>query len=141
MIPTSLRVVALLQLLGGLSAVAGMLVGLPAGSIHLDLGVAGIPTYFGLMRLSDVWRTWAVAFAWMGMLASAALFTFGLLAHVPAELQIFGVRYGNISARWGSAVALPMFVLSLWQYRVLTRPDVRALFLQHAPEAIGSVGA
>jgi hypothetical protein len=51
-----------------------------------------------------------------------------------------GVRYGNISALWMSAVAVPFFCLSLWEYRVLTRPDVRALFIHEAAPTVERVG-
>jgi hypothetical protein len=132
MIPRSLRVVAVIQLLSGLSSVAGILVHLTQNHINLDFGVLGIPIYFGLRRLSSGWRTCALVFLWFGLLVAPVIFFLGLVAHSPAYFQFFGIRFASISPVWLSIAAVPLFLLSLWQYRVLTRPGIRSLFLHPA---------
>jgi hypothetical protein len=133
MIPTALRVVALLHLLGGVLTVAAILVKLTHGRISLDFGVLGIPIYFGLMRFSRGWRTCALVFIWLGILLAPVAFILGLTTHFPAYFQIFGVRLASIRPVWLSVASVFWFLLELWQYRVLTRADIRSLFLQPAP--------
>ena len=128
MIPTALRVVALLHFVGGLASAVGMLVQLTYGHINIDFGVLGIPMYFGLMRLDSGWRTCALVFVWMSIVAAPFVFFIGLSAEVPAYFQAFGVSLATVSPVWLSVTTVPFFLLSLWEYRVLTRRDVRSLF-------------
>lgn len=135
MLPRSLRVVAVIQLLLGLSSAVGILVQLTLGHVNLDFGVLGIPIYFGLKRLSSSWRTCALAFLWVGLIIAPVMFFLGVAAQRPAYFGVFGFRLASVSPLWLSVAALPLFVLLLWQYRVLTRPEIRSLFL-HAVEGL-----
>ncbi len=80
------------------------------------------------MRLSRGWRTCALVFLWLGMLLAPVAFFMGLAANSPAYFQVLGVRLASISPVWLSVVSVPYFILNFWQYRVLTRPDIRSLF-------------
>ncbi len=132
MIPTALHAVAMLQLLSGLATLAGVIAQLTEGTLNLNLMVLGIPAYFGLMRLSPGWRTWTLAITWTGLLVSPIAFLWGLGFHPPAEFEVFGIPGTTTSSPWLSVAAVPGFLFGLWQYRVLTRPDVAALFEQPA---------
>ena len=139
MIPTALRVVALMHLVFGLLSVAGILVQLTRGQINLDFGVLGIPIYFGLMRFSNGWRTCALVFTWFGMIMAPIIFILGIALRMPAYFQIFGIPLGSVSPIWISVAVVPGFLLSLWQYSVLTRDDIRSLF--HNPVTTTATGA
>lgn len=133
MLPRSLRVVAAIQLLFGLSSAFGILFQLGQGRVNLDFGVLGIPIYFGLKRLSSGWRTCALVLLWVELIIASAMFFLGLAAQPPAYFKVFGVGLASVSPLWLSIAALPLFALALWQYRVLTRSEIRSLFL-HAVE-------
>lgn len=126
---------AIVQLLAGISAAIGIVIGLTKNHVNLDLNVLGIPMYYGLLRWSSGWRTCALVFCWAGMLLTPVAFLMGLNAEAPAFLKVFGVQVASLPAIWLSALSIAFFLLNLWQYRVLTRPDIRAAFLQSAREA------
>ena len=44
------------------------------------------------------------------------------------DLKFFGTPVGPIPTAVALAFAIPLFLLILWQYRVLTRPDIKSLF-------------
>lgn len=112
-----------------MASAIGILVQLTRGHLSLDLGVLGIPIYFGLLRRSSGWRTWALVFAWVGMLVSPAAFLLGLASRNPAYFKVFGLQLASLSPVWLSVVSVPFFFLNVWQYRVLTHPEIRASFL------------
>ena len=127
-IPTSLQIVAVLFLLGGISSVIGMVIRLVSGSIHIDFGFLGIPTYFGLRRLSLGWRTFALVCIWIALIMCPIAFVFGIFFSASTFVELFGVRLASVSPIWLSVVSVPVFLLEFWQYRVLTAPKIRDLF-------------
>jgi hypothetical protein len=115
------RLVALTVLLEGILSVVQILMKLPSGRIELSTGPLYIITYFGLRRFSPWWRTWALFWCWVGMLAGPLLLVAFLVnLTLPYDIPI------------RTSVPLPIVglwsCLNIWQYRLLTRPDVRALF-------------
>ena len=100
--------------------------------MDLDFGVLGIPISFGLMRWSNGWRTCALVFLWAGMLLAPVAFFLGLSEQPPAAFKVFGVQLAFVSAVWLSVLSVPFFLLNVWQYRVLTQPEIRSSFLQPA---------
>jgi hypothetical protein len=133
-IPTSLQMVACFFLLSGVSASVGMCVQIVSGTLVFDMGLLGIPTYFGLRRLSPGWRKCAILSLVLGLVAWPAGVAFGLIARSPAHVAIFGVRLGDISPHWLVVVSATMFLMVLWQIHTLTRPEIRTLFV-HRDEA------
>jgi hypothetical protein len=99
--------------------------------VSFNFGVLGIPIYFGLMHLRRGWRTCALVFLWSGMLLLAVAFFLGF-GNAAVHFQILDVRVARIPTIWASVLSVPLFLLCLWQYRVLTRPDVRSLFTSAA---------
>jgi len=132
MVPRALRVVALIHWAGGVLAAAGIVVNLFHDRLFLDLDLLGIPIYYGLLRLSSGWRTCALVFLWGDLIATPLMFLVGLVGKPPAFVLVLGVRLESISPVWMSVLAVPAFILALWQYRVLTRPEIRSLFTSAA---------
>ena len=127
-IPTALQVVAILFLLGGISSVIGMVIRLVSGSVYIDFGFLGIPTYFGLRRLSLGWRTFALVCIWLALIACPIAFVIGIFYSASTSAEVFGIPFAQVAPIWLSVVSVPIFLLEFWQYRVLTRPQIRALF-------------
>lgn len=127
-IPTALNVIAILFLLAGIAAVFNILNHLLHRSIHFDLNVLGIPIYFGLRSFSKGWRTCALVFIWLGLIITPVVTVLGFTIGRPVTLNFFGAPQSQISPLWMSAAGVAFFLLALWQYRVLTRPGIRALF-------------
>jgi hypothetical protein len=122
------KLVAVVFLIDGFAAMAGMAVRLAQGSLVFDFGVLGIPTYFGLMRGSKGWRTWALVTLWLGMLMAPMVAIAGAVARSPAYFAVFGIPIRGPSPGTVCAIAALSFSLQLWQYRTLTRQHVREAF-------------
>jgi|GEM_PF-5471183 len=73
----------------------------------------------GLRRCSRGWRTCALVFIWWGFIAGAFSIGQFLLTHKTPTHEMPTVFLA------GSALG---FIVQIWQYRVLTRPDIRDLF-------------
>jgi hypothetical protein len=127
-IPTSLKVVAALFLLGGICSVIEVLVSLLHSHISINFGVLGLFIGPGLLRLSRGWRTCALVFLWIAMIVIPIVAVIFMIASGPAEFTLFGQNVGQAPKGLGVVIAALAFGLAVWQYRVLTRPDVRRLF-------------
>lgn len=127
-IPTPLKVVAWLFIIGGIWAVIEVLVALTQSRISINFGVLGLFIGPGLLKLRPGWRTCALVFLWIGLIGFPIIFLLGLSGKVPAYFEMFGVKLARIPSWWVSVGVVPFFLLVLWQYRVLTRPDIRRLF-------------
>jgi hypothetical protein len=127
-IPTSLKIVAALFLLGGICSAIEVLVSLLHGHISINFGVLGLFIGPGLLRLSPGWRTCALVFLWLGMIVVPIAAVLFMTASGPAEFTLFGQKVGPAPKGLGVVIAALAFGLAVWQYRVLTRPDVRRLF-------------
>lgn len=132
-IPTALNIVAILFLIGGISSALGMLIRLRDGQLHLDLGILGIPTYFGLRRFSKGWRIYALVCVWFVLVVSPICFVLGFAISQPAHFSLLGLNTGKVSPLWLSIVSVLFFAISLWQLRILTRREIRAKFHEGFP--------
>lgn len=128
-LPADLRAVAFVHLVTGVGALLEVVVRLTQDHYQLNLGVLGIPICFGLLRRAAAWRSCALALLWMGLLLAPIAGFAGMVGSGPATFGVFGVPLGFASRGWLCVVAAALFLLFLWQYRVLVRPDVRSLFL------------
>jgi hypothetical protein len=126
--PTSLVVVAVLFILGGASAVFEAIIALLHGSVDLNFGVLGLFIGPGLLRFSRGWRTCALVFTWLGLLGLPIIAVMFLISSLPLDITVVGQKVGNLSKFIGVFAGVTIFALTVWQYRVLTRPDVRRLF-------------
>lgn len=139
MIPTELHIVALMQLLAGVSAVMHVVVELSRGTLFFDLAVVGIPAYFGLMRFDPTWRSWTLFVIRLGLVTTPFLFVIGLDPDTPMSADVFGVHFGSVWPGWISVMAVPSFLFLAWQHHVLTRPAVTALFARPPATAATSL--
>ena len=134
-IPTSLRAVAILLILGGIIdatyAIDALLFPDTRGQIErIGPALSGalyLLTGLRLWALRPRWRTCALVVCWLGMIANP-ITAFRVASQTgPVAVEQFGQTL--IDAREPLLfVVLVLFLLSLWMYRTLTRPDVRALF-------------
>jgi hypothetical protein len=130
--PAALKVVAVLFIISGVLAVLEILVSLTRNHINFNFGVLGIFIGLGLLRFRRGWRTCALVFIWL-MLIFIPVFGIMVLAGTrPIHLKLFGQQMGYASATFAFFVATVLFALAVWQYRVLTRPDVVQLFEDNA---------
>jgi hypothetical protein len=119
-IPIPLKLVGWIFILGGISAAIEILIDASNGRTNLNFGVLGVFIGIGLLRLRTGWRTLAlvllvIALVFIPILSVLALSTPGNLS-----FNIFGQKVAALAV---------FFVFTFWQFRVLLRPDVRALFL------------
>lgn len=140
-LPKSLSVVSYLFLLMGIGAVIEILSELTQGSFHLDFDVLGFGIFFGLRRYSQGWRTCALVFIWLWLIALPIVFVYGLVGHGPAFIKIFDKRYADIPVIWVSIFSALFFALEFWMYRVLTRPDIRCMFYESQTPAASYDGS
>jgi hypothetical protein len=127
-IPVALNIVALLFLLEGIGAVVDVVVEFSRGITSLNALVLGIPIFFGLRRFASGWRTTALVFVWLCLIGTPAAIIYTLLSGEPAPIYFLG-GYTAVLPIWPQLlIGLAGFCLSLWQYRVLTRPSIRNLF-------------
>jgi hypothetical protein len=127
-LPISLKIVAVLFILSGISCVVEIVVALMYNRIDINFGVLSLFIGGGLMRLSRGWRTCALFFLWIGLILTPTIAAMFILASRPLDFTVFGQQVGTIPKELGAGLAAIGFFLVLWQYRVLTRPDIRRLF-------------
>jgi len=127
-IPASLKAVAILFILGGIYSAIEVVVSLMHSHININFGVLGLFIGLGLLRFSRGWRTCALVFLWIAMIGIPIIAILMLGYSQPLDFKVFGQTVGHVSKEFGLAIAVILFLLSFWQYRVLTRPDVRTLF-------------
>ena len=130
--PTCLKTVAGLFIFeGACTAVAALLhlmyvpfdVVLPA-----EFGVLGLFIGPGLLRFSRGWRTCALVLLWITLVGTPILTLVSLSSHWPINFLVFGYNTGLASQGIVLAIGALGFVLALWEYWVLNRSDIRALF-------------
>ena len=118
-----LRIVSWLFIISGVGSLVAPFV---TGRIEIGTGLLGIPVGIGLLRFRPMWRTFALVIIWLGFAAlvgGAAVLLFS--QHV--SMNLLGWRSG--SGRVFLAFLLPIcFLVALWEYRVLTRSEVRGWF-------------
>jgi hypothetical protein len=125
--PIALKVVAWLFIIFGVLAVLEIVAALFAGRVSLNVGVLGIFVGRGILRLRRGWRTCALVLLWLCMIIVSVVAVMILAG--AGKMTLFGTRVGRHEALvFGLPLTLGYLALGIWQYRVLTRPDVRRLF-------------
>jgi len=137
-LPFSVRIIARTYIVCGVLSAVDILIELARGEINLNLGVLGIFIGRGLLKRKNGWRRCAVvlsrfslACGGLTVLVAIPLALISKLAHTSG--QSLASFYASIF------VMVALLAFSVWQYRVLTRSDIEALFLQkELPAADGS---
>lgn len=128
-IPIQLKLVAWIFILGGISAAFEILIDASNGRTNLNFGVLGVFIGIGLLRFRTGWRTLALTFL---VIALAFIPIVGVLAlSTPGNLSfnIFGQKVVALSPLLFFTLLAVVFVFTFWQFRILVRPDIRAMFL------------
>ena len=127
-IPTSLKVVAWLFILGGICSAIEVIVSLIHAHVNINFGVLGLFIGPGLLRLRPGWRTCALVFLWIAMIGLPIITLLMFVHSGPLDVKLFGQKVGHASKELGVAIAVAIFLLAVWEYRVLTRAHIRRLF-------------
>lgn len=127
-IPTSLKIVAILFLINGIFAVIDVIEAFMNNTISVNFSVLELFIGLGLLRLSRGWHKVAIVYTWIGLIMIAISIVVFMLASDPLEFSLFDQQVGHVSKEWGVGLVGGFFLIMLWIYRVLTRPDVRELF-------------
>lgn len=139
-IPAALRGVAGLFIFTGVMALLDIGLALAERRLSLNFGVLGLLIGPGLLRLSRTSWVWALVFTWVVMIGSGLALGAVLLAPGRVEFRLFGLTVGEGSRLMAAGLGVIIFLLVLWQYWVLTRPDVRQLFRRDAPPPVTPSG-
>lgn len=128
-IPVSLKIVAWLYIITGISAGIDIM-----GSLTSDRPVANLVVihFFagvGLLKLRADWRTYSLVVIWLSLINTLQAFCEMLSATVSIDFVLFGKKVGNFSKPTSLIFGAAIFTLIIWVYRVLTRPDVKELFI------------
>lgn len=126
-LPRALRIVAWLFLFGGINSLLTIIVCAMNGQLQLDFGVVGIFVFFGLKHLSPGWRICGLVILALNMVLMPIIAVLGLIAP-EGHFDLFGQHIASIPPPLVSLVCLGWFALSIWEWRVLTRPEVAVLF-------------
>lgn len=130
-LPQALQVVAWLTLGEGALTVIGAINSVFQDHVHMNLNVLCIPAGIGLFKLRRGWRTFTLVMIWLMISVSLLIAVIALFSPEPLEIRLMGFKKAPIPDGMVIPGAILHFVLSLWQYRVLTRWDVKALFGLH----------
>ncbi len=127
-VPTALRIVAIIHLVVGILAVITFFVLLTQSTFSIQFGILGIPIYFGLLQYRNGWRICSLVLLWFGMIGLPIIGLIAFFSHAPAYFELFGIKVAQVPKILVVFWVIPFFALAVWQYRVLTRADIRSLF-------------
>ena len=127
-VPVSLKVVAWLFIIGGIFAAIEIVVSLMNGRINLNFGVLGLLIGPGLLGLKPGWRTCALVFIWIALILLPIVIVLMMSVSGPLDVSVFGQKVSHCGKAIGLLVGIVMFAVTFWEYRVLTRHEVRQLF-------------
>lgn len=127
--PRALTVVAALFVASGALALIGVATDLLFHSrFNLDFSVLNLWIGRWLVAHEPRGRRWALVAIQLSLVALPLVGLFALLSTTGPELRVFGLPLGRLSPVSSCAFVATVFAVQLWQYRILNRPDVRALF-------------
>lgn len=68
-------------------------------------------------------------FLWIALIFIPLITIIMFNASSPLDFSIFGQKQGHTPKEFALVIGVLLFFLNFWQYRVLTRPDIRSLFI------------
>ena len=131
-LPLALKLTAGVFLLWGAGGVIELLRDLPGRGLQVTPALVGAFIGHGLLSRRSGWRRVAIVWLWVTMICLPLLAVFSVFYSDPGcgylHLGVLG-RSATIRNR-AAAIAIPCacLMVSVWQYRVLIRADVRQLF-------------
>jgi hypothetical protein len=126
----ALAVVSYLFLFIGVVALAEMIRHAAMGIFHFNFGILGVGIFTGLRRRSRVWRICALVFSWYGIITLSYALLICLYGEPPTAAPLpFSHRLSTVPANWLCIPLVMVLLVTLWQYRVLTHPAIRRLFI------------
>ena len=129
-IPLSLKIVTMIFILEGAHSMVELFKTLTSDYHNINFIIAGILIGPGLLTLRNGWRIIALVFLWLVMI-SIAVITLGILVQTSTpDIIIFCLKTENISEELNTAIAALLFIVSIWQYRVLKQSDIHKLFTE-----------
>ena len=128
-IPVSLKVVAWFFIVGGVLACIEIVVALMSGHININFGILGLFIGPGLLKLRRGWRTCALVYLVVALIAIPIITVLSLGAPASGfHISVFGQPLSRAPMELVLVIATGAFLLSVWVLWVLTRPQIRALF-------------
>ena len=128
--PLSLIIVAFIFLLIGLAGLFKQI-----GTFYnegfviaFNIGMLGIPVFWGLLKHRKGWRTLALFFIWIEMVSPLIVLgniIFGW------DIQLLGISFPLVLVPY---VAISL--VGLWQYKVLTSKEIKAMFFPEKEESV-----
>ena len=127
--PAALIAVATIFIVFGVYSIADMLILYLQGKFALQSGPLSIFVGIGLLRLSRRWRTVALLILWIGLAFGVAARLMLLTSMLGlTSIRIFSATEPNQNPMLLLLIVSGTLALTIWQYHILTRNDVRALF-------------
>jgi len=130
-VPKELRWVALIFLFSGISSIVTMIVCAADNRLQLDFGFLGIFAYWGLLRLSNAWRLYALFCTCLQLILLLVVGLFSFTAS-HANINILGFIGPAIPPFLALIPLFFWFCVARWQLKILTRPDIAMLFTANA---------
>jgi len=128
-IPVSLKVVAWIFIIGGVLACIEIVVALLHEHININFGVLGLFIGPGLLKLRRGWRTCALVYLVIALIAIPIITLLSLGAPASGfHISVFGQPLSRAPMELVLVIAIGAFLLGVWALWVLTRPEIRALF-------------
>ncbi len=128
-IPTALKIVAWLFIIGGILDAIETLVSLANNYIDINLGVINIFAGIGLLNLRPGWRIYSLVIIWLGLIIIPIVLILMITVSSPLDFKFFGQNIGYLSKLPALIFGALIYALIVWEYRVLTRSDIIKLFL------------
>jgi hypothetical protein len=98
------------------------------GEININFLALWLLAGIGMLRLDPRARVWGLRMLWVELVFFSLLaFAYGK-GPTTVDLRFFGHAIGHVPGILGAEQCAVMFLIALWRYRVLRRPDVVALF-------------
>jgi hypothetical protein len=126
--PVALKIVAAVFILNGIFAVLEVWTAWNQHKLSISFGVLGFLIAPGLMRFRPGWRTAALVFTWIGLIVDPVFILTVLGSGHPVPFTISGLNLGFAPPQVALGAAACHFGFVIWQYKVLTRPDILDLF-------------
>ncbi len=133
--PLNLKIIVFIFLIIGLASLGGTLVSLYNLPFTINPGILGIPICYGLLKHRQGWKKCALFFIWIGMIAPVFALVVLIVTLVVGGNIAFQYHYQLVALP--KAIAAPLaiilttsvFLLALWQYKVLTNPKIKEMFM------------